>query len=77
MNRLILLMALGGDQAASDLCERIGGVVASIEQDARIYAWAKVNRIEAENLLTIEMLGAGLINEWEATQRNTNAWRAE
>ena len=70
MNRLILLLALAGDQTARDLCERIGGVVASIEMDARIYGEHR----DAWDLLTLEMLGAGILDDAESSRRNLERW---
>ena len=70
MIRLILLWALHGDQWAREACERIGGVVASIEQDARIYG----DHRDAWDLLTLEMLGAGTIDDAEASRRNLERW---
>ena len=70
MIRLILLLALAGDQTARDLCEQIGGAVASIEMDARIYG----DHRDAWDLLTMEMLGAGIIDVAEASRRNLERW---
>jgi hypothetical protein len=70
MIRLILLWSLAGDQTARDLCERIGGVVASIEMDTRIYG----DHQDAWDLLTLEMLGAGIIDDAETSRRNLERW---
>ena len=74
MTRLILLLALGGDQTARDLCECIGGVVASISLDARIWETCEVPRSVSWDMLTLERLGAGIIDDAEATRRNLERW---
>ena len=70
MTRLILLWALHGDQWARETCEQIGGAVASIEMDARIYG----DHRDACDLLTLEMLGAGIIDGAEESRRNLERW---
>lgn len=74
MIHLILLWALAGDQWAREACERIGGAVASIELDSRIWEAYKVPTGESWDLLTLEMLGAGIIDGAEATRRNMERW---
>ena len=54
--------------------DRIGGVVASIEMDARIWEACDVPTGESWDLLTFEMLGAGIIDDAEATRRNLERW---
>lgn len=71
MLALILSWALAGDVWATAAIQEIGGVAHSIWLDSMMYP----ETLEAANLLTLEKLGAGLIDDAEATQENLrNLW---
>lgn len=71
MIALILAWALAGDAWATAAIQEIGGVTHSIWVDSVLYP----DTLEAANLLTLEKLGAGLIDDTEATQENLrNLW---
>ena len=74
MTRLILLWALHGDQWARETCEQIGGAVALISLDARVWEALEVPRSDSWDLLTLEMLGAGIIDDAETSRRNLERW---
>lgn len=67
---LILSWALAGDAWAREACERIGGAVGAISLETRIMEAAKCCWRSIHDMETLEMMGAGLIDDAQATARN-------
>ena len=70
MLALILSWALAGDAWAREACERIGGAVGAISLDSRIMESAGCSWRDIHDMETLRMLGAGIIDDAQATARN-------
>jgi hypothetical protein len=67
MIALILAWAIAGDAWATEAVQRIGGPAHSIWIDSQIF--------ECPDLTVLEQLGAGYIDDVEATRQNIiNTW---